>query len=418
MVGFLQAVLRLRLPFSLVNSQRITCMTLMANYAPLPVSFTHGQGVWLWDADGKAYLDAVSGIAVCSLGHAHAILAKALCQQAQTLLHTSNLYHIELQQQLGQKLVELANMETVFFANSGAEANEAAIKLIRLYGHQRQISYPKIIVMEHSFHGRTLATLSATGNAKIQQGFAPLLPDFIQVPFNDIHAIQALVEQHNVVAVMVEPVQGEGGVNIPDNNYLQQLRQLCDQQQCLLVLDEIQTGMGRTGQWFAHQHQNIVPDIMTLAKALGNGVPIGACLAKGEAAKLFQAGSHGSTFGGNPLSMRAALTVIDIIEQQQLLTKATELGKQITHKLAQELAGVEGVVAIRHLGLMIGIELNQPCVDLMKQALAQGLLINVTAQNVIRLLPPLILNSEEVEQLVSTLALLIKNFQDQHLSGH
>ncbi len=385
--------------------------SLMTTYSPLPVQFERGEGAWLWDSEGKRYLDAISGIAVAGLGHAHPDVAKAICQQASKLLHTSNLYNIINQQQLGDRLTTLAGMDRVFFANSGAEANEAAIKLARLYGHNKDIAEPTIIVMEGSFHGRTLATLSATGNRKIQAGFEPLVRGFVRAPYNDLEAIQTIAKNNqSIVAVLVEPVQGEGGIVCPAADYLSGIRQLCDQHGWLMMLDEIQTGMGRSGQWFAFQHHPFKPDVMTLAKGLGNGVPIGACLARGVAAETFHPGNHGSTFGGNPLACAAGLAVLDTIEQQQLVSRAKTLGETIYQGLKQGLAGVDKVKDIRHLGLLIGIELTAPCTELTKQALAKGLLINVTSERVVRLLPPLIFSDEQADQLVTMICQLIKEF--------
>ncbi len=388
--------------------------TLMSNYARLPVTFTKGEGALLWDTQGQTYLDALSGIAVCSLGHAHPNITTAICEQAQTLIHTSNLYGVEYQQQLADKLIALTDMSSAFFCNSGAEANEAMIKLARLYARRKNIPNPAIIVTHRSFHGRTLATLSATGNPKIQQGFEPLVTDFIHVPYNDIFAIQKLSEQDNVVAIMVEPVQGEGGINIPADDYLNQLRILCDQQQWLLMLDEIQTGIGRTGKWVAYQHNQILPDILSLAKGLGNGVPIGACLARGVAAELFAPGSHGTTFGGNPLVCRAALAVLDTIEQDNLLQRVNELSLRFKQGFEIALNGLQGVQSIRLKGLLIGIELDRPCAELVQQALSQHVLINVTAGNVIRLLPPFILTDSQADKIILTVTGLIKNFLAMH----
>ncbi len=387
---------------------------LMNNYAPLPVTFSHGKGIYLWDTDGKQYFDALSGIAVCSLGHSHPAVSEAICQQANTLLHTSNLYHIKQQQQLAKKLCQLAQMDNAFFCNSGAEANEAAIKLARLYGHKKNIQNPQIIVTSNSFHGRTLATLTATGNRKVQAGFEPLMPGFIRVDYNDINAINTIIAQpnHNVVAILVEPIQGEGGVNIPDENYLSQLRQLCDAQQWLLILDEIQTGMCRTGKWFAAQHSNVVADIMTVAKALGNGVPIGACLATREAVQLFQAGNHGSTFGGNPLACSAALATIEVMQEEKLDQQATLRGKQLHQGLHAVLADKPYIRNIRSQGLMLGIELTQNSTELVSIALQEGLLINVTAGNTVRLLPPLIVTDTHIEQLIETLSRIIMQFAE------
>ncbi|MBP9603154.1 MAG: aspartate aminotransferase family protein [Chromatiaceae bacterium] len=384
---------------------------LMATYRRLPVTFTHGEGAWLWDETGKRYLDALSGIAVCGLGHAHPAVRDALCEQAGSLIHTSNLYQIAAQTELGARLTTCAGMDRVFFGNSGAEANEAAIKLARLHGHHRGIEKPAILVMENSFHGRTLATLSATGNRKVQAGFEPLVQGFVRVPYNDVGAVEtAAANRQDIVAVLVEPIQGEGGINIPAPDYLPRLRAICDRQGWLLMLDEIQTGMGRTGRLFAHQHTGIQPDVMTLAKGLANGVPIGACLARGVAATVLGPGSHGSTFGGNPLACRAASVVLEILERDHLVDRAARLGKQLQAGFRQALARQPGVRDIRGLGLMIGIELDRPCAELVGQALEAGLLINVTAERVIRLLPPLILEAGQVELLVDQLARLIATF--------
>lgn len=384
---------------------------LMATYKRLPVSFERGDGVWLWDTEGKRYLDALSGIAVCGLGHAHPAIQKAICDQASKLLHTSNLYQIPLQEQLGEKLIGLANMQQVFFANSGAEANEAAIKIARFHGNQKGVQNPTIVVMERSFHGRTLATLTATGNRKVQAGFEPLVQGFIRIPYDDIESLKNVAENSpNVVAVLVEPVQGEGGINIPAEDYLTQIRQLCDENEWLMMLDEIQTGIGRSGKFFSHQHQGIVPDVMTLAKALGNGMPIGACLVSGKAANLLGPGNHGTTFGGNPLACRVALTVLETVEQADLTTRAEVLGAKLLADFADALIDVTGVEEIRGQGLLIGIELEHPCGELVLRALEQGLLINVTADKVIRLLPPLIMSDKEAGQLVQTLSTLIRDF--------
>jgi len=377
----------------------------MHNYNRIPVSFTHGEGAILWDSEGKQYLDALGGIAVCALGHAHPAVAAALCDQAGKLLHTSNLYEISVQRELADKLCELSAMDNAFFCNSGAEANEAAIKLTRLYGHKRGIEIPNIIVTEGSFHGRTLATLTATGNRKIQAGFEPLVKGFVRAPYNDVPAIETIARNNkDVVAVMVEPITGEGGIRIPDANYLNKLRNLCDQHGWLLILDEIQSGMGRTGKWFAHQHNRIQPDIMTLAKALGNGVPIGACLARGEAATLFQPGNHGTTFGGNPLASRAALAVIHSIENDQLLQKAQDLGAYFLKGFQSALNGVAGVVDIRGKGLMLALELDRACGVLVGRCLEQGVLINVTAESVVRLLPPYIMTQKQADTVIDVVS--------------
>lgn len=384
---------------------------LMTNYAPLPVCFEKGKGALLYDDQGKEYLDALCGIAVCGLGHAHDAVTAAITEQASKLVHTSNLYCIHRQQELANKLCDLSGMDRAFFANSGAEANEAAIKIARLYGNQQKIENPSIIVTDGSFHGRTMATLSATGNRKVQAGFEPLVQGFIRAPYNDIDAIQNIAENSsNVVAVLVEPAQGEGGINLLDDDYLPQLRKICDQNNWLLMLDEIQTGMGRTGEWFAFQHSDITPDVMTLAKALGNGVPIGACLAKGKAADVFQPGNHGSTFGGNPLACAAANAVIDTIKQESLVERAKVLGNKFKNGFSQSLADQDGVEDIRAFGLMIGIQLDRDCPDLVKMALDDGLLINVTAGNVIRLLPPLTLTDAQADEIIDKVSKLVKAF--------
>ncbi len=384
---------------------------LMATYNRLPVQFEHGEGVWLWDTEQRQYLDALSGIAVCGLGHAHPGVKQALCDQAGKLLHTSNLYGIPLQSRLGDRLAALAGMQRVFFCNSGAEANEAAIKIARRYGHSRGIASPAIIVMEKSFHGRTLATLTATGNRRIQAGFEPLVQGFLRAPYNDVEAVrQIAANSREAVAVLVEPVQGEGGVNIPDAGYLDALRTVCDEHDMLLMLDEIQTGMARTGRWFAFQHGSSKPDVMTLAKALGNGVPIGACLADGKAAELLQPGSHGTTFGGNPLACSAGLAVIDAIEQDNLVAHAAQLGAMLLDGFTAELSGLGGVVSIRGQGLMIGIELDRPCTELVSQALETGLLINVTAERVIRLLPPLVITERQAGIVIEQVSQLVRDF--------
>ena len=385
--------------------------SLMHNYAPLPVSFEKGEGAVLWDTEGKTYLDALGGIAVCGLGHAHPAVTKAICDQAGKLIHTSNIYAISNQQALADKLTSLSGMDNVFFSNSGAEANEAAIKLARLYGHSKNIDQPAIIVMEGSFHGRTMATLTATGNRKIHAGFEPLVQGFVRAPYNDIEAIKNIAKNNsNVVAVLVEPITGEGGINIPADDYLNQIRDICDENNWLMMLDEIQTGICRTGKWFAHQHNGITPDVMTLAKALGNGVPIGACLAKGEAAKLFQPGHHGSTYGGNPLVTSAALAVIETCDKDNLAERAEKLNQKILSGFIDNLKDIDAVVEIRGKGLMIGIQLDRPCAELVKTGLDAGILINVTAGDVIRLLPPLIISDEQADQIVKMVSDLIRSF--------
>ncbi len=385
--------------------------TLMSTYTRLPVYFERGEGVWLWDTQGGKYLDAVAGVAVCGLGHAHPAVTQAICQQAGRLVHTSNLYGIGLQEALADRLTRISDMDRVFFANSGAEANEAAIKLARLYGHNKGISEPAIVVMEASFHGRTLATLTATGNRKVQAGFEPLVKGFVRAPYDDIESLERIAGNNpNVVAVLVEPLQGEGGIRIPAADYLARMRALCDQYGWLLMLDEIQTGMGRSGRWFACQHHGVKPDVMTVAKALGNGVPIGACLASGPTAELFQPGNHGSTFGGNPLACATGIAVIDTLEACKLPQRAAELGARIMQRLRGSLTDQPGVVEVRGLGLLIGIELNIPCGELVERALNMGLLINVTAERVVRLLPPLVLSDAEADQIADGTSGLIKAF--------
>jgi len=383
----------------------------MTTYARLPVRFARGEGAQLWDSEGREYLDALSGVAVCGLGHAHPAVSAALCKQASTLIHTSNIYEIPLQEELAAQLTRLSGMERAFFCNSGCEANEAAIKLARLHGHKRGIKEPAIVVMEGSFHGRTLATLSATGNRKVQAGFEPLVKGFVRVPYNDIDALCAVADNSdNVVAVLVEPVQGEGGIRVPDADYLAGIRALCDKHNWLLMLDEVQTGMGRTGHWFAFQYSDINPDVMVLAKGLGNGMPIGACLARGAAATLFEPGNHGSTFGGNPLACSAALAVIATTEKENLVARAGQLGQRMLNGFHQQLSDTAGVVEIRGLGLMLAVELDRPCAALVKQALARGLLINVTADKVVRLLPPLIISDAQADRIVTETSQLIVEF--------
>lgn len=386
---------------------------LMNTYMRQPVTFTRGEGVWLWDDKGEKYLDALAGVAVNGLGHAHPKLVKAISEQAARLIHVSNIYQVAEQAALADKLCEISGMDRVFFCNSGCEANEAAIKLARLYGHNKGIENPEIIVMEQSFHGRTLATLSATGNYKVQAGFEPLVGGFIRVPYDDVEAVKHVAEHHpNIVAILVEPVQGEGGINIPKeaSAYLEALRQLCDTHGWLLMLDEVQTGIARTGTWFAFQHTRIKPDVMTLAKGLGSGVPVGACVAAGKAAEVFTYGKHGSTFGGNPLATAAGLATLNIIEQEGIRENAQNIGNQIRAGFAAELKDTAGVATVRNAGMMIGIELDRPCGDLVKMALAEKLLINVTADKVVRLLPPLVMNEVEAKELVKRLSAVIRAF--------
>ncbi len=384
---------------------------LMNTYARLPVAFSHGEGNRIYDTDGKCYLDALSGIAVNTLGHNHPKLVNAIASQAARVLHTSNLYRIPLQEELADRLAGLSRMEEVFFCNSGCEANEAAIKLARFFGHQKGVDAPVIIVMEKAFHGRTLATLSATGNRKAQAGFEPLVSGFVRVPYNDLDAIRAAAELNpNVVAVLLEMVQGEGGIHVADPEFQRSLRSLCDEKDWLLMYDEVQCGMGRTGTWFGFQHAGILPDVATLAKGLGSGVPIGACMTAGKAAGLFKPGNHGSTFGGNPLACAAALTTIACIEEEKLRENAVAQGEAIRCGLSEALAGVSGLVEIRGKGLMLGIELDRPCGELVAKGLEAGLLINVTAEKVVRLLPALTFSAADTQELVQRLAALIKEF--------
>lgn len=390
--------------------------SVMPTYGRLDVAFATGQGAWLTDTQGKQYLDALSGIAVCNLGHCHPAVTKAVQQQVETLVHTSNFYHIPLQTQLADKLTQVSGMEQAFFCNSGAEANEAAIKIARKYGHSKGIDKPVVIVMDGSFHGRTMATLTATGNAKVQVGFDPLLPGFVRVPYNDLDALRmAIGHWPEAVAVLVEPVQGEGGIKVPDSEFLSGVRSICTQRKLLMMLDEVQTGVGRTGQWFAFQHnESVLPDVMTLAKGLGNGVPIGACLVAGNAVGVLQAGNHGSTFGGNPLACSAALAVLETIEKDGLCQHVTATSDQMLQSFKNKLGDKEAVKDIRALGFMFGIELSIPCGELVKLALAEGLLINVTADSVIRLLPPMIINAEEAELIVEKVSKLVLTFLSSH----
>ena len=384
----------------------------MDNYDPLSVEFDKGIGSWLIDMHGERYLDALSGIAVCGLGHSHPSISKVIAEQSANLIHTSNIYRIPLQEKLAEKLVSHSGMDNVFFCNSGAEANEAAIKLARLHAYKQKITNPVILVMHNSFHGRTMATISATGSStKAYQGFEPLLSGFKHIAFNDIEALKSSVNTiENIVAIMLEPIQGEGGIVIPNKNYLKTIRSICDKNNLLMIVDEVQTGMCRTGKWFAFQHEKILPDIMTIAKALGNGVPIGACLARGKSAKFFQAGSHGSTFGGNPLASSVALEVINILETKKIDKHAAELGSYFLENFRKSLEGVQGIIDIRGKGLMMAIELEKNCPDLVEKALNNKLLINVTSGNVIRLLPPLIMTKLEADQVVSILTDTLKKY--------
>jgi acetylornithine aminotransferase len=386
----------------------------MNTYSRIPVAFTHGTGVWMWDQAGKKYLDALAGIAVSTLGHGHPRLTRAIAEQSARLIHTSNLYVIDEQERLAEKLAKISGMDAAFFCNSGCEANEAAIKLARLHGHGKGVASPAIVVMDKAFHGRTLATLSATGNKKVQAGFEPLVPGFVRVPLNDIEAARRVAAQDpSVVAVLVEPIQGEGGINLSTMQYLRELRELCDHKGWLLMVDEVQCGLGRTGKWFVYQHAGISPDVALLAKGLASGVPIGACLARGAAAGVFKPGTHGSTFGGNPLACAAALATLETIEEEGLMENATRVGALLLEGLREALAGRPGVVEVRGHGLMIGIELERPCGELVGRAMNAGLLINVTMDNVVRLLPPLVMSESEARQVLSILVPLVRAFLAQ-----
>jgi acetylornithine/N-succinyldiaminopimelate aminotransferase len=383
---------------------------VMPTYAPQPVAFERGDGAWLYDTDGKRYLDLLAGIAVNTLGHNHPRLVAAIADQASKIIHTSNLFQIPLREALAQRLVDLSGMTNVFFCNSGLEANEAAIKIARKYGHDRGVDLPEIVVYERAFHGRSLATLSATGNEKVQKGFEPLVPGFVRVPLNDIAALERVAaERPNVVAVFLEAIQGEGGIQPARNEYLREVRALCDRKGWLMMVDEVQCGTGRTGRWFAHQWAGIVPDVMPLAKGVSSGIPVGAVVARGAASEVFKPGNHGTTFGGNPLAMRAGLTTIEVMEDDGLLENATAMGEVLMGGLRRELAGVDGVVEVRGTGLMIGVELARPCPQVVGQALKAGLVVNVTADSVVRLLPPLILSREQAELAVATLAPLVRD---------
>nr|WP_324258209.1 acetylornithine transaminase [Cellvibrio fontiphilus] len=385
--------------------------SLMNTYGTRTLTLTKGAGSRVWDDQGNSYIDAIAGIAVCGLGHSHPALTKAIAEQAATLLHVSNLYNIPQQQRLGDLLIQVSGMDKVFFSNSGAEANEAAIKIARKYGNEKGVKNPAVIVMANSFHGRTMATLSATGNVKVQIGFEPLVEGFIRTPYNDVAAVKAAIAEHpNVVAILVEPVQGEGGVRVPAADYLNQLRNLCDEHGLLLMTDEIQTGNGRTGTYFAYQHNGILPDVVTTAKGLGNGMPIGACLARGKAAEVLQAGNHGTTFGGNPLACSAGIAVIETLLGDNLMPRVSELGERMLNSFKAALANNPKVADIRGKGLMIGIELNAPCAELVQKGRELGILINVTAMNTIRLLPTFILSDAEADELVSKVVQLVTEF--------
>lgn len=386
-------------------------MALITSYNPQPVSFSHGEGIWLYDKDGKAYLDALSGIAVTSLGHAHPEVTEAINEQAGKLLHTSNVFSIDNQQALAEKITSLTGMSQVFFGNSGAESNEAAIKIARLYGHEKGIETPSIIVMEKAFHGRTMACLTASAGRKGQAGFEPLVPGFVRAPFNDLEAIETISQNRSdIVAIMVEPIQGEGGIIRPDIDYLNGLRSICDEKGWLLILDEIQTGVARTGEWYAYMHNDITPDVLTTAKALGNGIPVSACLMNGPACDLLQPGKHGSTFGGNPLATKVAHTVLNVIEKNNLCQHAAAMGERLMHGLVLELVSLPQVKSVRGQGLMIGIELDKPARPIMPIALEHGLIFNITAENVIRLLPPLICEEGDIDTIIGKLKVIIEQF--------
>ena len=389
----------------------MTSSALMNTYGERAATLVSGQGAWLCDADGNKYLDALSGIAVCGLGHSHPAITQALVNQSQVLGHCSNFFGIPNQEALAEKLCTISGMEQVFFGNSGAEANEAAIKIARLYGNNKGIKLPSIVVMENAFHGRTLATLSASGGRRVQAGFEPLVSGFVRAPYDNMTALEKIAANNsNVCAILVEPIQGEGGIRVPSTDYLQQLSAFCDKHQWLLMLDEVQTGNGRTGQYFCYQHNGIIPDVVTTSKGLGNGVPIGACLSAGRATNILQPGNHGSTFGGNPLACGAALATVETICSEHLLQRATIIGERIINSLRSQLSHCKHVQEIRGLGCMIGIQLDRPCKSLFAQAMDNGLVINITADSVIRLLPPLILSDEEADEIVSILVPLVDQF--------
>lgn len=389
----------------------MTSSALMNTYGQRAATLVSGQGAWLCDADGNKYLDALSGIAVCGLGHSHPAITDALVNQSQVLGHCSNFFGIPNQEALAEKLCTISGMEQVFFGNSGAEANEAAIKIARLYGNNKGITLPSIVVMENAFHGRTLATLSASGGRRVQAGFEPLVSGFVRAPYDNMAALEKIAANNsNVCAILVEPIQGEGGIRVPSTNYLQQLSAFCDKHQWLLMLDEVQTGNGRTGQYFCYQHSDIIPDVVTTSKGLGNGVPIGACLSAGRATNVMQPGNHGSTFGGNPLACGAALATVETICSEHLLQRATIIGERIINSLRSQLNHCKHVQEIRGLGCMIGIQLDRPCKSLFSKAMDKGLIINITADSVIRLLPPLILSDEEADEIVSILVPLVDQF--------
>ena len=401
-----------------MNGVNTVSESVMPTYGRLDVAFTKGAGVWLFDDKGEKYLDALSGIAVCNLGHSHPNITSAICEQAGVLLHTSNIYQVPLQIELADKLAELSGMSQTFFCNSGAEANEAAIKIARKYGHNKGIDKPVIIVMDGSFHGRTMATLTATGNPKVHAGFEPLVPGFVRIPYNDIDALRmAISHWPEAVAVMFEPIQGEGGIRIPAADYLSEVRQLCTQRKILMMLDEVQTGVGRTGEFFAYQHaDDVLPDVLMLAKGLGNGMPVGACLISGAAMGALEPGNHGSTFGGNPLACRVAMTVLKTIESSDLLAHVSLVSAQIVSGFEDALSELDNI-EIRCKGYMIGIELPEDCTQLVQMALDRNLLLNVTDGNVIRLLPPLVMTADEAEIMVKIVSELVIDFMKTHTIG-
>jgi len=387
---------------------------VMSTYGRLPMALAYGRGCWLWDTEGRKYLDGLAGIAVNTLGHAHPKLVPALRDQIGKLIHSSNYYLVPLQEQLAARLCELSGLTNVFFCNSGLEANEAALKIARKYGHDRGVAEPAIIVMEKAFHGRSLATLSATGSRKVQAGFEPLVSGFVRVPLNDLEAVRQVAEHNkNVVAVLIEPIQGEGGINVSRLEYLRGLKEICERKEWLFISDEVQCGVGRTGKWFVYQHAGFLPDVVPIAKGLAGGVPVGACVIGGRAKGVFKPGNHGSTFGGNPLACAAALATLDIIEEERLMDNAVRTGDYIRTELTRQIGGLKGVRQIRGQGLMIGIELDYPCGELVQQALDRGMLINVTVDNVIRLLPPLVFRIEEAGLLLATLVPLVRQFLDR-----
>jgi len=395
-------------------SQATHVSHVMNTYARQPVAFLRGEGVWLWDESGKRYLDALAGIAVSTLGHAHPVLTRAIAEQAARVIHTSNLFRIPLQERAADLLAEITGLDEVFFCNSGCEANEAAIKLARLYGHQRGVEAPHVVVMENAFHGRTIATLSATGSRKVQAGFEPLVPGFVRVPLNDIDTVRRIAEHDaSVVAVMIEPIQGEGGINVSRLEYLRALHALCQEKEWLFISDEVQCGLGRTGKWFVYQHAGFMPDVVPLAKGLAGGVPVGACVTGGRAKGLFKPGHHGSTFGGNPLAMAALVAIIETMQREDLLGNAERVGRLIRDGLVAGLGSLPGVREVRGMGLMIGIELDRPCGEIVARALAAGLIVNVTNDRVVRLLPPLIMNEAEGAQVVERLVPVIRDFLAQ-----